>query len=123
MFFTVSVREGLTFDALCNICRSTYPLASHYADTAERTAMAMNENKDTSSPRLGLNTARVSLAVELTAHTLMATAKTGTMFTAYTILGSLAAGFTPAIQSLALGIYAGRGGEETGKLFGGLSVV
>ena len=113
----------MTFDALCNICRSTYLLASRYADTAERTAMAMNENKDPSSPRLDLNTARVSLAMELTAYTLMATAKTGTMFTAYTILGSLAAGFTPAIQSLALGIYAGRGGEETGKLFGGLSVV
>ena len=85
--------------------------------------MAMNENKDPSSPRLDLNTARVSLVMELTAYTLMATAKSGTLFTAYTALGSLAAGLTPAVQSLALGIYAGRGGEETGKLFGGLSVV
>jgi len=83
----------------------------------------MNENKDRSSPRLDLNTARVSLVMELTSYTLMATAKTGTMFTVYTVLGSLAAGFAPAVQSLALGIYAGRGGEETGKLFGGLSVV
>jgi hypothetical protein len=90
---------------------------------AGRTAMAMNENKDSSSPRLDLNTARVSLVLELTAYVLMATANTGTMFTVYTVLGSLAAGFTPAVQSLALGIYAGRGGEETGKLFGGLSVV
>ena len=97
VFFTVTIREGLIFDTLCNICRSTYLLASHYADTAERTAMAMNENKDPSSPRLDLNTARVSLAMELTAYTLTATAKTGTMVTAYTILGSLAAGFTPAI--------------------------
>ena len=85
--------------------------------------MAANENKDPSSPRLDLNTARVSLVMELTAYILMATANTGTMFTVYTVLGSLAAGFTPAVQSLALGIYAGRGGEETGKLFGALSVV
>jgi len=85
--------------------------------------MGMKENKDPSSPRLDLNTARVSLVMELTSYTLMATAKTGTMFTVYTVLGSLAGGFTPAVQSLALGIYGGRGGEETGKLFGGLSVV
>jgi len=61
--------------------------------------------------------------MELTAYALMATAKTGTMFTVYTVLDSLAAGYMPAVQSLALGIYASRGGEETGKLFGGLSVV
>jgi len=83
----------------------------------------MNENKDPSSPRLDLNTARVSLVMELTAYAMMATAKTGALFTAYTALGSLAAGFSPAVQSLALGIYAGRGGEETGKLFGALSVL
>ncbi|KAF9647561.1 MFS general substrate transporter [Thelephora ganbajun] len=94
-----------------------------HPDAAGRTAMAMNENKDPSSPYLDLNTARVSLVMELTAYTMMATAKTGTMFTLYTVLGSLAAGFMPAIQSLALWIYAGRGGEETGKLFGSLSVV
>ena len=99
VFFTVTVREGLTFDALCNICHSTYLLASHYADTAERTAMAMNENKDPSSPHLDLNTARVFLAMELTAYTLMATAKTGTILMGCT------------------------GGEETGKLFWGLSMV
>ena len=84
MFFTVTVREGLTSDTLCNICRSTYLLYSHYANTAERTAMAMNENKEPSSSRLDLNTARVSLAMELTAYTLMATATTGTILTACT---------------------------------------
>ena len=85
--------------------------------------MAMVKNEDPSSPRLDLNTARVSLVVEFTSYTMMAFARTGTMFTVYTALGSLAVGFTPAAQSLALGIYAGRGGEETGKLFGALRVV
>lgn len=100
----------------------TRPSARQDADTAGRTTTAMAGKKDT-SPRLDLNTARVSLVMELASYTLMATAKTGTMFTAYTVLGSLAAGYTPAVQSLALGIYGSRGGEETGKLFGGLSVV
>ena len=85
--------------------------------------MTIIENEGTSSPCLDLNTARVSLVMEFISYTLMAKAKTGTMFTVYTALGCLGAGFLPAIQSLALWIYAGRGGEETGKLFGGLSVV
>lgn len=85
--------------------------------------MAISENKDPSSALLDLNSARISLVVELIAYMMMATAKTGTLFTVYTVLGSLGAGFTPAVQSLAMGIYAGRGGEETGKLFGSLSVV
>ena len=103
--------------------RTNNSARSDASDASVKNPMATNENKDPSSPRLDLNTARVSLFMELTAYAMMATAKTGTLFTAYTVLGSLAAGFTPAVQSLALGIYAGRGGEETGKLFGGLSVV
>ena len=103
--------------------RTNHSARSNASDASGRTPLAANENKDPSSPRLDLNTARVSLVMELTAYTMMATAKTGTLFTAYTVLGSLAAGFTPSVQSLALGIYAGRGGEETGKLFGALSVV
>ena len=45
------------------------------------------------------------------------------MFMVYTIMGGLSAGYSPVIQSLALGVYTERGGEETGKLFGGLNVV
>ena len=40
-----------------------------------------------------------------------------------TILASCGAGFGPAIQALAVDLYARRGGEETGRLFGVLSVV
>ena len=103
--------------------RTNHSARSNASDASGKTPMAMKENKDPTSPRLDLNTARVSLVIELTAYAMMATAKTGTLFTVYTALGSFGAGFTPAVQSLALGIYAGRGGEETGKLFGGLSVV
>jgi hypothetical protein len=101
----------------------THPSTGPRVGATGRTITATAENKVPSSPRLDLSIAQVSLVVELMAYSLMGTAKTGTMFTVYTALGSLAAGFTPAVQSLALGIYAGRGGEETGKLFGGLSVV
>lgn len=59
----------------------------------------------------------------LASYSMMATAKTGAMFTVYTVVDSLSAGYAPAVQSLALGIYTSRGGEETGKLFGGLSMV
>ena len=99
-----------------------HPSIRSNAGAAGRTATAMNE-KDPGSPRLDLNTARVSLVLEFTSYMLMASAATGTMFTVFTVVGSLSAGFTPSVQSLALGIYAVRGGEETGKLFGGLSMV
>lgn len=100
-----------------------HPSIRSNAGTAGRTATAVNEKKDPGSPRLDLNTARMSLVLEFTSYMLMASAATGTMFTVYTIIGGLSAGFTPSVQSLALGIYAVRGGEETGKLFGGLSMV
>lgn len=94
------------------------PPARTNADTSGGTV----RNKD-SSPRLDLNTVRVSLVMDFASYAMMATAKTGMMFTAYTVLDSLAAGYAPAVQSFALWIYTSRGGEETGKLFGGLSMV
>ena len=45
------------------------------------------------------------------------------MFTAFGMLGSLGAGFSPATQSVMLALYARRGGTEIGRLFGALSVV
>ena len=97
--------------------RSSVPLGP------ERTAITMTENRKPSLPRLDVNLARVSLLIELTSYIMMATAKTGAMFTVYTVFGGLAVGYAPLIQSLALEVYTGRGGEETGKLLGGLNVV
>ena len=96
--------------------RGTSP---HSTTTTRTTA----ESKSTSSPRLDLNTVRVSLVIALAGYSMMATAKTGTLFTVYSMLDSLSAGYMPSVQSLALAIYASRGGEGTGTLFGGLSLV
>ena len=53
-------------------------------------------------------------------------ANTGPLYTLAATIGSLAAGFSPAVQALALDIYTNRRSEnrgEVGKLFGALSVV
>ncbi|KZT09660.1 MFS general substrate transporter [Laetiporus sulphureus 93-53] len=74
-------------------------------------------------PAFDLALARVSLLIEMVAYTLMASAHTGTLFTAYSALGASGAGFGPAINSVAATLYSRRGGRELGKLFGALSVV
>ena len=38
-------------------------------------------------------------------------------------LSALGAGFNPAVQSVALALYARRGGIETGRLFGAISLI
>lgn len=75
------------------------------------------------SPAFDLALARVSLLIEMVAYTLMASAHSGTLFTAYSALGASGAGFGPAINSVAATLYSRRGGRELGKLFGALSVV
>jgi hypothetical protein len=65
----------------------------------------------------------VSLFVDVASATLLVSAPTAIMFTVATTVGSMGAGFSPAIQSVALGLYRRKGGTESGKLFGALSVV
>ncbi|KAF9246164.1 major facilitator superfamily domain-containing protein [Melanogaster broomeanus] len=74
------------------------------------------------SPTFDLALARVSLVLELISFLIMAVAATGALFTFGTMIGSFGAGFSPAVQALALEIYAKRGRGE-GKLFGALSVI
>ncbi|KAF5389821.1 hypothetical protein D9757_003673 [Collybiopsis confluens] len=70
-----------------------------------------------------LGLAGVSLVVEAIAYILMGVASNALSFTTSAMLGSMGAGFSPALQSVALEIYNQRGGVESGKLFGALSVV
>jgi len=53
----------------------------------------------------------------------MALLPTALAFSLSSVFTSLSAGFSPAIQSVALSLYRRRGGTESGKLFGALSVV
>ncbi|KAH8116812.1 MFS general substrate transporter [Phellopilus nigrolimitatus] len=81
------------------------------------------------TPAFDLAIAQASLALEVVCYALVPVLMTrwrARMKPAYivlTILASCGAGFGPAIQSLAVDLYAGRGGTETGRLFGVLSVV
>ncbi|TFK68620.1 MFS general substrate transporter [Pluteus cervinus] len=70
---------------------------------------------------LGLT--RVSLLIGAAASLSMGLAPTSLWFTICGVLACFGGGWSPAIQSVALAVYARQGGSETGKLFGALSVL
>jgi len=73
------------------------------------------------SPSFDLRLARISLLVEAIAFAFMG--QSPLAFTFFGMLGSVGTGFSPAIQSLAIELFAAKGENERGKLFGALSVV
>ncbi|KAF7294735.1 MFS domain-containing protein [Mycena indigotica] len=77
------------------------------------------------SPSFDLSLAKASLAVDIISYTAMPLASTGLSFTGATIISSFGSGFTPGMQSVALELYKSQNGgrDESGKLFGGLSVI
>jgi hypothetical protein len=101
---------------LLNPSSTTSPLSSPH-DTKPPKEL------DLDSLRFDLALARVSLFVDVGTYVLFLLVPTAVAFTLGNILGSLAAGFSPAVQSVALGFYKRRGGTESGKLFGALGVV
>ncbi|KAF4615419.1 hypothetical protein D9613_002574 [Agrocybe pediades] len=79
--------------------------------------------KEIHSPLFDLRLAMVSLLVEIIGYTFMGLAPTGFLFTVFGAVSSFGTGFSPAVQSVTLALYARRGGTETGRLFGALSVI
>ncbi|KAJ3895723.1 major facilitator superfamily domain-containing protein [Lentinula edodes] len=75
------------------------------------------------SSAFDLGLARVSLSVEILSYLFMGLVTTPLAFTLFGMLGAFGGGFSPALQSVALEMYTARGGTESGKLFGALSVV
>ncbi|KAL5532572.1 hypothetical protein ACEPAF_4346 [Sanghuangporus sanghuang] len=77
------------------------------------------------TPAFDLAIAQSSLALEIVCYALVPVlySSGAVLFIVFTILASCGAGFGPAIQALAVDIYNGRGGTETGRLFGVLSVI
>jgi MFS family permease len=76
------------------------------------------------SPKFDLNLARISVVLDILAFVTMIFASSSLVFASGAILQSLGAGYSPAVQALALDIYSRRGGKgEAGKLFGAISVV
>jgi hypothetical protein len=79
--------------------------------------------QDHHSAAFDLCLARASLVIEIISYTLTAIIPTPAAFTICAMTAALGMGFSPAVQCVALEMYARRGGKETGKLFGALSVV
>ena len=79
--------------------------------------------KEIHSPLFDLNLARASLLADVVSHALMGLAQRPIQFGLSSTFSALGASFNPAVQSVALALYARRGGIETGKLFGALSLI
>ncbi|KAH9857150.1 MFS general substrate transporter [Lenzites betulinus] len=75
------------------------------------------------SPAFDLTLARGSLVVDALTYVLLLVVPNGIIFGATSCLGALGMGFMPAMDSVALTLYQRRGGRDSGKLFGALSVV
>ena len=74
-------------------------------------------------PNFDLKVAKVSVGIEVVVYMLMVFSTSGLMFAGIATLGAFGMGFGPAIQSVALTLYNRRGGKDSGKLFGAMSVV
>lgn len=79
--------------------------------------------KELHSPRFELGVARLSLVIDIVAYGIMVLFASQKAFGLFGVLGAMGIGYSPAVQTLALALYARRGGTETGRLFGALSVV
>ncbi|KAM6500295.1 Major facilitator superfamily domain containing protein [Amanita muscaria] len=79
--------------------------------------------KEVHPPSFDLNVARICIAIEVIAYGGMSFSLGALPFTLFTMLGSLGVCFGPLLQSAALAIYTRQGHAESGRLFGGLSVV
>nr|VWO98059.1 Calcium dependent mitochondrial carrier protein [Ganoderma boninense] len=74
-------------------------------------------------PNFDLKVAKVSVGIEVLVYMLMVFSTSGLMFAGVATLGAFGMGFGPAIQSVALTLYNRRGGKDSGRLFGAMSVV
>ncbi|KAF9444748.1 MFS general substrate transporter [Macrolepiota fuliginosa MF-IS2] len=97
----------------------TEPLLS----SSESNGDLPKKKKEIHSPAFDLGLGRISLLIEIVAYTFMALAPTPFAFTVFGMLSAMGAAFSPATQTVALALYTRRGGTESGRLFGALSVL
>ena len=79
--------------------------------------------KEIHSLLFDLNLARASLVVEMISYTWMGLTQSPILFVLSIFFDTMGAGFPPAVQSVALALYAEKGGVETGKFLGALSLI
>ena len=117
----VTRREDLdTSEAAPLLSNDQGPSPSSQAEPPKQTDVQARK-----TPSFDLAIAQASLALEVVCYALIPVLFSygAVPFVILTILAACGAGFGPAIQALAVDLYAARGGTETGRLFGVLSVV
>ncbi|KZT56416.1 MFS general substrate transporter [Calocera cornea HHB12733] len=88
---------------------------------AGRAAHAEAVKRYQHSPRFDLYVARASIGIEFLCEVGQASAQGPTSWTIATLFGAFGGGYSPAMQSLALGLLKNE--DETGRLFGAMSVM
>jgi hypothetical protein len=101
----------------------TTPLLNPSSSSSSTIINRKTIKKEIHSPLFDLNLARVSLLIHIVAYLSMGLAQSPIVFALSGTFNSLGAGFSPAAQSVALALYAKRGGVEIGRLFGALSLI
>jgi hypothetical protein len=108
---------------------STPPVPSVNANTnanAAPTPLHTHREHNNTTARFDLNIARGSLLIDLTAYAIMPLTTSGTVFLGASMLSSFGGGLSPALQAVALELFArqpGRSVSQAGTLFGALSVL
>ena len=101
----------------------TTPLLVSPSSSSSTLSNRKTIKREIHSPLFDLNLARASLLVSMVSYTSMGLSHSPTVFSLSGAFNSFGAGFSPAAQSVALALYAKRGGVETGRLFGALSLI
>ena len=101
----------------------TTPLLNSSSSSSSPMMSRKTIKKEIHSPLFDLNLARASLLVDIVTYISMGLARSPILFAAAGVFGGMGAGFTAAAQSVALALYAKRGGVETGRLFGAISLI
>jgi MFS family permease len=93
---------------------------------AAPTSLHTHREHNNTTVRFDLNIARGSLLIDLAAYTIMPLTISGTVFLGAAMLSSFGGGLNPALQAVALELFArqpGRSVSQAGTLFGALSVL
>ena len=101
----------------------TTPLLNSASSSSSTALSRKTIKKEIHSPLFELNLARASLLVDIVSFASMGLAQNPILYALSAAFGSMGAGFPAAAQSVALALYAKRGGVEIGKLFGAISLI
>ena len=101
----------------------TTPLLNSSSSSSSTMTRLKTIKREIHSPLFDLNLARASLLADTVSYVLKGLTQSPILFTLSGVFSAMGTGFSPAAQSVALALYAKRGGVEIGRLFGALSLI